>query len=129
MVAKRLLQVQIENKPAIEVIANNNGPESLIYADPPYVRSSRAGHGDAYAHEMTGSEHIELLNALKAHKGMVLLSGYENEIYSDILSDWDIRKIKERTETGQPRTECLWINPAGQEQIKKHIEQKQLSLF
>jgi len=110
----RLLEAQIENRPAVEVIEAHNGPEVLIYADPPYIKTTRNTHGDAYTHEMTDSDHEKLLSALTKHEGVVLLSGYENELYNDLLRDW--KKITEQTqaERGAKRIECLWINPTGQ---------------
>ena len=60
-VAERLLNVQIDNVPAVDIIRRFNGPECLIYADPPYMRSTRTLNGDQYAHEMSDADHEELL--------------------------------------------------------------------
>jgi len=40
-IADRLLCVQIENRPAIEVIKLYDSPETLFYCDPPYLHSTR----------------------------------------------------------------------------------------
>ena len=45
-------RVQIENAPALEVIARYDSLETLFYCDPPYVHETR-GDTKAYAHEMT----------------------------------------------------------------------------
>src|SRR5205085_953565 len=45
-IAERLLRVQIENRPAIEVIRLYDSAGTLFYCDPPYVHSSR---GDSKA--------------------------------------------------------------------------------
>ena len=37
---------------------------------------------------MTDADHAALLDTLKAHRGPVLLSGYESKLYSDTLRDW-----------------------------------------
>ena len=37
--AERLRGVQIENRPAVELIRRFNYPNALIYADPPYLLS------------------------------------------------------------------------------------------
>lgn len=84
----------------------------LIYADPPYVRDTRTASGDAYNHEMTDADHEQLLIVLAQHQGMVLLSGYESDLYSDILQGWVKVAKTTRAELGARRTECLWINPA-----------------
>lgn len=113
--AERLRGVQIENRPAVEVIRRFNSPKVLIYADPPYVLSTRKMRKQ-YSREMTDDDHLELLDALKKHRGMVLLSGYESSLYEDNLSGWNRVEMKERTQTGAERTEVLWMNfePANQ---------------
>lgn len=112
-VGARLLDAQIENRTALEVIRIYDGPEILVYADPPYVMNTRTLNGDQYRYEMTDTDHIELLAALKNHSGMVLLSGYDCELYRDILADWRVEAVKTNAEGGVSRTECLWINPAA----------------
>ena len=44
LIAERLLRVQIENRPAIDVIRLYDSPDTLFYCDPPYVHDTR---GDA----------------------------------------------------------------------------------
>lgn len=111
--SRRLLQAQIENRPALDVIKRYNGTEVLIYADPPYIRDTRTTHGDAYHHEMTDADHEELIRALMAHKGIVLLSGYDSDLYNDMLRGWKKETLNAQAERGARRVECLWINPAG----------------
>ena len=123
--SKRLLEAQIENRPALEVIARHNGPEVLIYADPPYMRDTRTASGDAYHHEMTDADHEMLLRALMAHKGVVILSGYDSGLYNDMLRDWRKETCNTTAERGARRTECLWINPSG----AKNGETLQVCLF
>ena len=115
--SKRLLEAQIENRPALEVIEKYNGPEVLIYADPPYQHDTRTANGYAYRHEMMTADHEELLRALMGHQGMVLLSGYDHELYNDTLRGWRREQVNTTAERGVKRTECLWINPAGAENI------------
>lgn len=59
--AERLRGVQIENKPAVDLIKRFNYPNVLIYADPPYVLSTRYGAKKQYRHDMTDDDHMELL--------------------------------------------------------------------
>ena len=112
--AERLRGVQIENKPAIEVIRRFNFPNVLIYADPPYLLSTR--HGKQYRCEMTAEDHAELLAVLKAHAGPVLLSGYDSPLYNDALKDWCREQIDVMAQTANKRREVLWMNfaPTGQ---------------
>lgn len=83
--AERLRGVQIENLPALDLIERFNFPNVLIYADPPYLLNTR--YGKQYRCEMTDADHRDLLDVLKAHRGPVLLSGYESELYNDALRD------------------------------------------
>ena len=107
--SKRLLSAQIENRPALEIIARHDSSEVLIYADPPYVHASRDDRR-LYAHEMSDAQHVELLSALKSHPGPVLLSGYANAIYDEHLN-WTRIETQTRIQNNLTRTETLWINP------------------
>lgn len=111
-VAGRLLESQIENRPALEVIHRYDGANVLIYADPPYINSTRTASDNAYNYEMTDTEHEELLKVLVKHKGMILLSGYDSDMYNDLLHDWSKVTMNTTAERGVRRTECLWLNPA-----------------
>lgn len=112
-VADRLKQAQIENRPAVEVMKAYNGPNVLIYADPPYVRETRTLHGDQYKYEMTDDQHREFLNVAVQHKGMILISGYDCDLYRQALRGWACDRISTTAERGIQREECLWINPAA----------------
>lgn len=106
--AIRLKQVQIENRPALELIKKFNYDNVLIYADPPYLLNTRGGK--QYRCEMNEQDHMELLAALADHKGYVILSGYPSEMYDRELSGW--RKIEKRSynQNSDARTEVLWFN-------------------
>lgn len=108
---ERLREVQIECRPAIEVIKRFNYSNVLIYADPPYVLSTRTGKN--YKHEMTDADHIELLEMLLQHKGPVLLSGYDNDMYNSYLVGWAKYQIDTTAEKGLPRVETLWVKEAN----------------
>jgi DNA adenine methylase len=57
------------------------------------------------------SEHEALLKFLKNLQGMVVLSGYECDLYSDLLAEW--RKFTRKTFAAgaRERTEVLWLSP------------------
>ncbi|HEY0074471.1 MAG TPA: DNA adenine methylase, partial [Abditibacteriaceae bacterium] len=74
LAAARLLNAQIENRAALDVIARHADKDVLIYADPPYHHDTR--QRQIYAHEMNDADHAQLLDALEAHPGPVILSGY-----------------------------------------------------
>jgi DNA adenine methylase len=109
LAAERLKHAQIENRPAVELIQEYNSLEVLIYADPPYTFDTRTG-GKRYENEMTQDDHVELLKALKQHKGPAIISGYQNELYDRILQDWDKEIIETIAVSGGQRQEAIWIN-------------------
>lgn len=106
--AERLKGVQIENLPALELIKRYDTPDVFIYADPPYLHGTRKNY--LYKHEMEDAEHIRLLETLLKHPGKVILSGYDNELYNDLLSGWRKESISTQAENGLKRTETIWMN-------------------
>lgn len=106
--AKRLKEVQIENRPALDIIRRFNFDNVLIYADPPYLLDTRGGK--QYRHEMTEQDHIDLLAALLQHKGPVILSGYPSELYDRELNGWSRITRKAYNQNADQRTEVLWCN-------------------
>lgn len=104
----RLKDAQIENLPAVELIKRYNTKDVFIYADPPYLHSTRKGY--LYKHEMTDEQHIELLETLLEHPGKVLLSGYDNKLYNKMLLNWNKVYKNTTAEAGLKRTEVLWMN-------------------
>jgi len=108
--AERLRGVQIENLPALDIIARFNYPNVLIYVDPPYIINSRQAKRPQYRHEMTDADHRELLEALKAHRGPVLLSGYDSSLYNEALQGWHRDEANALAQTATRRREVLWMN-------------------
>jgi DNA adenine methylase len=104
----RLRGVEIESRPAVEIISRLSSSYVLIYADPPYPLAERSQK--MYQHEMTDADHAELLDALDAHPGPVVLSGYHCALYDGRLKHWHTREKQAQAEKGNTRTEVLWIN-------------------
>lgn len=114
--AERLRGVQIENKPAVEVMERFNYPNVLFYLDPPYMPGTR--HGKQYRCEMFEREsHVAMLETAKAHKGPVLISGYESALYNDILHEWHREETICYSQACSKKKEILWMNfePEGQQ--------------
>ena len=104
----RLKGVQIENRPAQDLIRRFNFDNVLIYADPPYLLETR--YGKQYRCEMSDQDHLDLLDTLLQHKGPVILSGYASEMYNEELKDWSRIERKSYNQNSEPRTEVLWCN-------------------
>lgn len=114
-VAQVLRHAEIESLPALTLIGRYATDNTLIYADPPYLRQSVHGTRDQlYRYEMTEEDHAELLAALKAHPGPALASGYRTDLYDRELADWRRVDLPAAAEHGQARVECLWLNPSGE---------------
>lgn len=118
-VTDRLKGVQLEQQPAVKLIERHNRDDVLIYADPPYLLSTRSKR--MYRNEMKDSDHIELLNALVTHTGPVILSGYDHPLYNERLSGWRRDEKTVQAEAGKIRTEVLWINPVAAEHAGKQL--------
>ncbi|HBR1380804.1 TPA: DNA adenine methylase [Klebsiella quasipneumoniae subsp. similipneumoniae] len=114
---QRLQGVIIENKDALSVMRAHDAETTLHYIDPPYVPETRVQGNRYYAHEMTIVGHEQLLAVARTMTGMVMISGYDAEVYNDMLSGWAKTEKASRISAGRGtkvRTECLWLNPAAQ---------------
>jgi len=113
VIAERLVRVQIENRPAIDVIRLYDSKDTLFYCDPPYVHGAR-GDSNAYTYEMSDDEHRELADILNSAKGMVAISNYDSPLMEKLYPPPKWRKFKSglRTihSTKGKRCEVLWTN-------------------
>lgn len=132
-IAQRLRECVIENLSFDALIEKYDRPETMFYCDPPYIHSRRTAK-KVYKSEMLDSDHEKLLDLLKNCQGKVAVSGYDNDLYNDHLSNW--RKhtkeviqnsygLTRRSHRGaRPQaTEVLWIKPY------KNIQKEQAFLF
>src|SRR5437763_2218887 len=119
LIAQRLLRVQIENAPAIEVIKRYDSEETLFYCDRTYPHDAR-GDANAYANEMTDEQHRELSAVLRNVKGKVALSSYHCPLMDELYGDWRRVESKEKIihSVKTARTEVLWINYKLKEQAE-----------
>ena len=128
---ERLTGVALENCDAAGLVERfGNEPDVTVYADPPYLGSTRKGRSGSgkqpdYMHDMMDEEsHRRLAAVLNDTPANVILSGYPSDLYGDLYRDW--RRIdvavtahssnSARAGTREARTECLWTNfdPPGQ---------------
>lgn len=113
---QRLQGVVIENKDAIKLIPQFDYPDTLFFADPPYIPETRAK--TTYGCEMTSEQHAALLDALIQAQGNAMVCGYDNALYREKLAGWKLltRKGQAMMSGHKGRIECLWI--------KRPIEEK-----
>ena len=88
------------------------GGRVLIYADPPYVLSTRTGR-DRYRFELSDADHMRLAAVLRDVPAAVMVSGYPSALYDRLYDGWRAVEFQAMTRGGV-RTEKLWMNfPAG----------------
>ena len=125
----RLQRVQIENQDFRVILDRYDTENTLFYLDPPYLPKTRSS--GKYRHEMSYQDHKELVGIILSVKGMVLLSGYANDLYKRLeAAGWDRKDFKTachaagRTRNSnlqgdgaalkhQARVESVWRNRAA----------------
>lgn len=120
--AERLRGVQIESRPAAELIPRFNYENVLIYCDPPYMLETR--HGKQYRCEMEDGEHEALLDMLLKHKGYVVISGYDTGLYNSALAHWNKFEKETYTQVMTKKKEVIWLNydPPGRQMSLKDLD-------
>lgn len=106
--------------PAVKLIQRFNYSKVLIYADPPYMLGTR--HGKQYCCEMSDKDHEELLTVLLEHKGPVLISGYDSDLYHDRLRGWHQKSKKSYTHSRAIKEEIVWMNFELEGQMRMRLE-------
>lgn len=92
-----------------------NDPDTVIYADPPYVLSTRGGRR-YYEHELEDDGHVQLLRPLWASRCKVMVSGYRSALYDALgfslepAAPWHCDTLEVSTRGHTRATECLWYN-------------------
>ena len=85
-------------------------PVTFIYIDPPYLMSTRSSNRRIYNHELSEDAHMRLVYTIKALPCMVMISGYPNALYDDVLSSWWTHTFQTTNRGGGHVTEKLWMN-------------------
>lgn len=118
-IIERLRGVVIENRDGCTVMNQHDSVNTLHYIDPPYVLGTRwqREKTKSYNYEMTDEEHINLCKVIRNLNGYVIISGYDNEIYNDLLNDWYQTYRKTYADGAKERVEKLWINKGKQSSL------------
>ena len=122
---QRLRGVVIENKDAQNIMAQHDSKDTLFYVDPPYVAASR-DDGSDYLHEMNDEQHKLLSVFLHGLQGMVVLSGYESDLYDGAFSGWKRVERASFADGARPRLEVLWFNQAASDALADQTKQMTL---
>ncbi len=126
----RLRGVCIENRDAAVVMAQHDHATTLHYVDPPYVQSTRSSlrvkngnRGHYYKHDMDDAAHERLAEFLHSLRGMVVLSGYNSEMYQRLFGDWERHDRAHWADGARARHESIWLNPACGSAQRQHVMQ------
>lgn len=141
-VVDRLKDLRIDNKDAVELLKMFTArPATLVYLDPPYLGNRTKG----YTNDLNDKEyHENLLQVANNSLCMIFISGYENDLYNDLLSEqlgWSKKVIPTTTKgtngVSFKREEIVWMNARYQEAVErkkipidlteKEIKQKKLN--
>ncbi|PYD69454.1 DNA adenine methylase [Komagataeibacter swingsii] len=112
-IAQRLIRVQIENRPAVDIIRLYDSSRTLFYCDPPYLHATR-GDAKAYGFEMDETQHRAFAETVNNCKGMVAVSGYDHPLMDELFQTgrWYKTMGPDKTihSTKGRRSEVLWTN-------------------
>lgn len=110
---RRSQSVQILQADALTMLpALKLDSTALVYCDPPYPASVRAQSNRIYYGRelLSESEHDILLSVLTGLQCMVMVSGYQNDLYSRKLASWRHSQKWTVNRAGQRVQECIWMN-------------------
>jgi DNA adenine methylase len=125
---ERLKGVCLENRPALEVIHQQDGPDTLFYVDPPYPEVTRTAidtpsrKDRAYAFDLTDEDHRQLADLLHDVQGMVVISSYPSELYDELYAGWQRRQRAHLADGALQRVEVLYLNQAARAHAQRSLE-------
>jgi len=113
-IADRVHNAHIFNEKAEEIIRVWDGPNTLMYLDPPYLPSTRTSP-NVYENEMSIDDHIHLSEIINNAKSYMILSGYPSALYNRLYKDWNCLKKEIVNHSSQKskkdrKIECIWLN-------------------
>lgn len=84
--------------------------QTFVYADPPYLMSTRSTKGRLYKHELTDADHEKLLGTLVSLPCPVMVNHYPCNLYDDRLACWRSFTFDAITRGGARVKEKVWCN-------------------
>ncbi|WP_222837735.1 DNA adenine methylase [Lysobacter capsici] len=107
--SKGRLAFELIEADAFTWLQNNSLDDgALIYADPPYLPSTRKRE-KVYRFDYVERDHRMLLEVLKEQRCKVMISGYRSELYDETLKDWNSHSFFAKAHDGL-REETVWFN-------------------
>lgn len=132
-VIERLRRVRIEKRDALKLFKQfAKRPATLVYFDPPYLAARARG----YDHDENNAEfHQNILEAMIEAKCMILVSGYQNDLYEDLLTPkrgWSKQGFAASTKGSNgksfTRSEVVWFNRAYAQALQSGAVALRLSM-
>jgi len=116
----RFAGVQIENLDALKCIEKYDGPDTLIYFDPPYLTETRT-HTRYNIEAGDDAFHVQAAKLLHKVDGYVVVSGYPSELYQILYEETGWSRFDKRSATtgGTVRTESVWLSPKTMNALHK----------
>jgi len=101
----------ISNYPAVQLIKSllPASPETFIYCDPPYLKSTRGSNRNIYKFEMTVDDHRNFLLLVRKGAFNCIISHYECSLYDELLPYWNKEKFQVCYH-GKVKEECIYYN-------------------
>lgn len=94
----------------LEAHLDDWGPDTVIFADPPYPIADRRDARERYACELTDADHERLVALLRRSHARVLVCGHPWGVYPHAFSDWTRHEFTVGLRSGRAGVECLWTN-------------------
>lgn len=111
--ARRLKQVYIECRPAIQLLKTLDSPETLFYLDPlsPNAPASiRNSLGDCTPVKMVAADHEDLLTQANLSTGKVIISGRPCRLYDRLLKGWHRVDLSPDADPLSSQIQSIWMN-------------------
>lgn len=110
------MRVELECGDGIRFLRRSNlTRDTLVYLDPPYMMETRSSKRPIYRHhlnqdEFSPKQHARLLEYIKQLPCLVMISGYESEMYSRTLSHWRRAEFQTTNRAAERTREIVWMN-------------------
>jgi DNA adenine methylase len=83
--------------------------DEFVYSDPPYWPACRRSCRGPYRYDYREQDHLNLLRILRKLPCAVMISGYGNDTYDEMLMGWRKKVFSGTSHTGS-REETIWLN-------------------